>query len=234
MSLQMYNTLKQLPLFQGLGSSEIEDIVSQVRFGFYRHKKGQYIIRSNENCRGLVYLIQGEMEITTTGGDNSYRLTEHVSAPYIIEPERVFGLSQRFSLTYTASSSSCSILFVRKDEVTRLSTDYLVFRMNILNILSTIGQRRAEKMKPVINAAPRDKLVRFLDTISCTSTWPKTLRIRMTTLAAYLSLSRIEVSVELNKLDKEGQIRSQRGMITFYGTFPSTHTRAAETNLPDN
>ncbi|MGM9712843.1 MAG: Crp/Fnr family transcriptional regulator [Prevotella sp.] len=229
----MYNILKRLPLFQGLGSSEIEDIVAQVRFGFYQYKKGQHIIRSDENCRGLVYLIQGEMEITTTGGDNSFRLTELVSAPYIIEPERVYGLRQRFSLTYTASSSSCGILFVRKDEVTRLSTDYLVFRMNMLNILSTIAQRRAEKMMPAINTAPEDKLVRFLDTITCTPTWPKTLRIRMTTLAAYLSLSRLEVSVELNRLDKEGRIRLQRGMITFYETFPpSPHIRASEAGTP--
>ena len=92
MSLQIYDILKPLPLFQGLGSSEIQDIVAHIRFGFSQFKKGQPIIRREENCRGLVYLINGEMDIMTCGENDSFRLYEHVSAPYLIEPERVFGL----------------------------------------------------------------------------------------------------------------------------------------------
>lgn len=215
MPLQIYDILKPLPLFQGLGSSEIQDIVAHIRFGFSQYKKGQPIIRREENCRGLVYLINGEMDIITYGEDNSYKLCEHVTAPYIIEPERVFGLRQRFTLTCTASSP-CSILTVRKEEVMRLSTDYLVFRMNILNILSTIGQRRYELLRPAINNKPRQRIAAFLNAVSHTTTWPKVLRIKMTTLADYLSLSRLDISLELNNLDNEGIIRLQRGIITFH------------------
>lgn len=215
MPLQIYDILKPLPLFQGLGSSEIQDIVAHIRFGFSQYKKGQLIIRREENCRGLVYLINGEMDIITYGEDNSYKLCEHVTAPYIIEPERVFGLRQRFTLTCTASSP-CSILTVRKEEVMRLSTDYLVFRMNILNILSTIGQRRYELLMPAINNKPRQRIAAFLNAVSHTTTWPKVLRIKMTTLADYLSLSRLDISLELNNLDNEGIIRLQRGIITFH------------------
>ena len=218
MSLQIYDILKPLPLFQGLGSSEIQDIVAHIRFGFSQFKKGQPIIRREENCRGLVYLINGEMDIMTCGENDRYRLYEHVSAPYLIEPERVFGLRQKFSLTYTATSP-CSILTVRKDEVMKLSTDYLVFRMNILNILSTIGQHRYDILRPSINRNPRERIAAFLNAVSHTSTWPKVLKIKMTTLAEYLSMSRLEISLELNKLSNEGIIRLQRGIITFHRTI---------------
>lgn len=210
----MYDTLKRLPLFQGLGSSELQDIIGKVRFGFAQYKKGQTVIRKGETCRGLIFLMKGSVEIITTDDEGKYELAEYAEAPVLFEPERLFGLKQHYTCKCRAASQ-CNVLTVRKDDVMKLSTDYLVFRMNILNIISTVGQRAIDITTPKAECGTRKRMENFVNRISRTQTWPKVLRIKMQTLAEFLSLPRLEISKELNRMDSEGKITLQRGIITF-------------------
>ena len=100
--LHLYDQLLELSLFQGMSRSDLAQIAGHSKIRFDKHLDGDTIAKAGEPCHDMVFLTNGRAQVVTTAYDNSYMVEEYVSAPYIIEPEHLFGLSQVFASTYTA------------------------------------------------------------------------------------------------------------------------------------
>ena len=211
--MQLYDKLLGIPLFQGLSSSDLQSIVSSVKFGFYRHKRGQTIIEESQPCQGLVFVLDGDVDMITVSADHSFSVTEVPLLPHAIEPERVFGLNQHYARSYVARSQ-CHCLAIGKDDVMRLATDYVVFRINLLNTISTLSQRLSRQIWACHGSDNRSRVVRFLKEHCVIPSGRKVLHIKMQQLADEINIARLDVSNVLNALDAEGKIILQRGIIT--------------------
>ena len=100
-----------------------------------------------------------------------------------------------------------------KMEVLSLCERNEIFRLNLLNNLSTYSQRCARhpwRQKP---STIRQKLFRFLEDRTLRPAGQVTLRMKMTALAQYIGESRLNVSKELNAMQEEGLLRFSRGII---------------------
>ncbi len=53
----MFDTLLQLPLFQGLCHEDFTNILEKVKLHFTRHKPGEPLIKSGEVCDQLLFLL---------------------------------------------------------------------------------------------------------------------------------------------------------------------------------
>ena len=57
----MFDTLLQLPLFQGLCHEDFTSILDKVKLHFIKHKVGETIIESGSPCKQLCFLLKGEI-----------------------------------------------------------------------------------------------------------------------------------------------------------------------------
>ena len=75
-SLNIYDTLLGLPLFQGLSQSSLTQVVGQTKFEFLRHPAGTQVLSAYSPCHSLIFLIKGSLTATTFSDDRSYELEE--------------------------------------------------------------------------------------------------------------------------------------------------------------
>jgi CRP-like cAMP-binding protein len=210
--MQLYDQLLQFSLFQGLSRDNLAQVVGHTKFGFLKFAAGQTIASDGDPCTLLYFLLSGTLKVTTVSDDHSYTVIEQLEAPYLMQPEAIYGYNQRFTHTYSALTET-SIITIDKDEVMRLSEEFLVFRLNMLNLYATQSQKLLRvpwKHRP---ENLEGRIIRFLRYRCIYPAGPKTFYILMTQLADEVGDSRLDVSRALNKLQEDGLLRLRRGRI---------------------
>lgn len=210
--MQLFDQLLQFPMFQGMSRDHLAQVVGNTKFGFQKFTSGQVVVREDDACTQLYFLLTGTLQVTTRSDDHTYTVVEQVSAPYVLQPEAIYGYNQRFTHTFAALGET-SFITIGKDEVMRLSGHYLVFRLNLLNIFATQSQkllRQSWRHRPETLA---ERIVRFLRSRCVYPAGPKTFHILMTQLADEIGDSRLDISRALNQLQHDGLLRLRRGRI---------------------
>ena len=210
--MQLYDHLLQFPLFQGMSRDNLAQVAGHTKFGFMKCAIGQTIVREDDACTQLYCLLSGKLRFETRSDDRSYRVIEQLEAPYMFQAEAVFGYNQRFTHTVTAIMES-SFITIDKDELLRLSEDFLVFRLNLLNLYATQAQKLLRQPWRHRPESLSDRIVRFLVHHCVYPAGPKTIHILMTQLAAEVGDSRLDVSRVLNQLQRDGLLHLHRGRI---------------------
>jgi len=211
--LQLSNDLLRLPLFLGIGSSELSEIVGNTKFGFHKLLAGQLLAAEGDRCTQLFFLMAGSLSVESHADNHRYSIVEELSAPAVIQPEHLFGLMSRYSRTFSAQTD-CSLLALSKEEILRLLDSYLICRLNFLNILSMQAQRQGRTPWRQNPTDIRQQFFAFLRLRCITQAGRKVLKIKMETLGHELHQSRLNVSHMLNQLQEEGLISITRGLIT--------------------
>lgn len=210
--LSIYEHLLRFPLFQGLSRTELLQMAGQTKFGFQKMAADTVVVKEEQTCDQLLFLISGSLLITTPSDTRSYSVTEHLSAPWLIQPESLFGAHPRYTSTIRTETESHFIL-LSKDEVLRLLDDFLIFRLNYLNLLSTQLQRRGRWPWRNSPATLRQRIIRFFLDHSTYPAGRKLFSILMNQLAQEVGDSRLDVSRVLNAMQSEGFIHLRRGQI---------------------
>lgn len=211
-SFQIIEKLLETPFFQGISKSDLHEIVGKTKFGFAKYDEGKSIVRAESYCNEMLFVLSGTVEIITESADHSYTVSEYCTAPLQIQPQRLFGLRQRYTSTYKAKSP-CSLMTLSKSEVVKIYNNYEVFRINLLNQIASDYQKLADRQWASSGNTLRSRIVNFFKVHSYRPAGEKFFKIKMNTLANELNDSRLNVSIELNKLQNEGQISLSRGMI---------------------
>ena len=210
--LQLLDKLLQFPLFLGMSRDDLEIVAGHTRFGFLKLEAGKTVVKSGDNCNQLHFLINGSLRIRTYSDDYGYSIEEQMQAPNILQLESVFGYYQRYTHDYIALTD-VNFITIDKEEVMRLTEDFLVFRLNIMNHFATLAQK---KMRQVWTRPPQsleERVIRFLVQHSTYPAGHKVFNILMTRLADELNDSRLNVSRVLNEMQHKGMITLGRGRI---------------------
>ena len=207
-----YDQLLRFQLFQGLSRTELLQLAGQTKFGFTKMAAGKQVIREGDACQQLWFLVSGSLLLTTESDDHGYSLTEDITAPWLLQPEVLFGASPRYTCS-VKTLSDAHFITLTKDEVMRLLDDFLIFRLNFINLLSTQSQRRQHRSWRRQPLSLRDRIIAFLLDRSTYPAGHKTVRILMTRLAQEVNDSRLDVSHELNKMQDEQLLTLHRGRI---------------------
>ena len=210
--LNMYGLLLKLPLFQGLGYADLSEIVGHTRFQFLHCPACARIVDAGAPCTDLVFLIKGLASAVSDAADLRFSVEEEVSAPSLFQPEFLFGLTPRYTQTFT-TVTECDLLMISKLEFSKLISSYEIFRTNYLNIISTRNQRLSLLAWRPLPDSIRERITRFLKD-HCQ--WPsgrKIFHIKMQQIADVTGDSRINVSRELHAMDAEQLLHVSRGQI---------------------
>lgn len=210
--LQIYDRLLQFPLFQGMSRDDLEIVAGHTRFGFQKVTAGRQIIHAGDPCTHLYFLINGTLKIETFSDDSRYSVIEQMSSPYILQQESIFGYYQRYTHNFYALTDA-NFLTLDKEEVVRLSEDFLVFRLNLMNHLATQSQKLIQMQWRRSPLSLRERIVRFFFQHTLYPAGPKTFHILMERLAEEVCDSRLNVSRVLNRLKDAGMLELHRGRI---------------------
>ena len=178
----MFDTLLQLPLFQGLAQEDFTNILGKVKLHFVRHKAGVCIIKAGEVCNRLVFVLKGEVEAFTTKADIPYGVTEFFQAPYLLEPQSMFGMNTSFVTNYTASAETDTVS-ISKSFVLNELFKYEIFRLNYMNIISNRAQSLKARLWMPVPDDTEGRIVHFICQRCEQSNGKKALKIKMEELA---------------------------------------------------
>ena len=210
--LKIYDQLLQFPLFQGMSHDDLEIVAGHIRFGFMKVSAGKRIVTAGDPCNQLYFVISGMVKVEHFADDGRFSVLEHMSAPYVIQQEAIFGYYQRYTRSVTAQTD-VSLLTIDKEEVLRLLEDFLVFRLNLVNHYATQTQKLSQQLWRGAPQTLRERVIRFLIAHCSYPAGSKTFFILMERLAQELNDSRLNVSRVLNQLQYEGLIELHRGRV---------------------
>ena len=212
MENRLYDNLLVLPLFMGMSRSDLMDIAGQTKFDFKKVEDGETIVREGEACQRLYFLLSGEIMVITEADDHGYRIEEDIFGPEIFQIERIFGLTQRFTHTYIAKHG-CSLMSISKQEMQKLSDKFEIFRINLLNLISTQTQKNNRRLFRVPPKTLSERITRFFESHCIRPAGEKMFYIKMTRLAEEMNVKRIYVSNALNEMQDHKLIKLYRGRI---------------------
>lgn len=206
------NTLLELPIFLGMSKGDIAELREKDLMSMSVVAKGTDVVAFGQRCDRLLVVAKGSVRVITEAVDHSYVLEEVVQAPFMIQPERLFGLNQRYTSRCLAHSV-CELVVIAKADVLRLMNMSIVFSMNLLNALTTRTQRLDRMGWHRQSDSIAGRVVRFLEDRCVSAAGYKLLRIKMVDLADELGCSRLEVSEALHELEQKELIRMKRSAI---------------------
>jgi len=208
----MYDTLLQLPLFQGLAKNDFTSILDKVKIHFLKRKAGDTVALGGEDCRELVFLLNGSLVSKTSDRDELYTFYEAINAPFLIEPYSLFGWSTKYVSTYTALTA-CNLVTIEKAYLLSELNNYEIIRLNYLNVLSNRAQNLHDRLWTNLPESLHDRIVEFILLHSYVPGGEKRLKIKMDDLAKLLSSTRIRVSKALNEMQDKHWLTLHRGEI---------------------
>ena len=210
--MPLYAKLIELPMFQGMSTDDLVAVLGQTRFDFAQKKAEETIAKAANECTHLCFLLNGKMQVASQADDNSYTFIEEIDAPYILQPENLFGISPRYTRTFIAQST-CSLLLLSKSEVLRLTDDFIIFKFNLLNTISTQAQKAARLPWRHCRSPLLHRIARFFIVHCLHPAGKKLVHIKMEKLANEMNDSRLNVSRALNHMQSQGLIELKRGRI---------------------
>lgn len=210
MENSIFETLLELPFFQGMGRSDMTMIMNSLPLKPQNVSANKGIVMQNENCQQLIFILKGTLRIVTEAEHHLFTVSERIQGPAVIQPEALFGIYPHYRSTYQAQTE-VTLIRIPKHSALQIIASYDIFRLNVLNYLSTIIFK---KHRPCWNILPDESLeqriVRFILQHIQYPAGEKTLHIRMLDLAGILNDTRINVSQSLNRMQKEGKLILKR------------------------
>lgn len=204
--------LLHISLFTGFSRLDFIDIVGQTPFDFRTFRPGQVLVKQDAESQSLCLLLSGEVESEVDSPDHSYRLKERLSAPWIVQPECLFGLHNRYSRTIRALSE-VQVVMLSKQSVLKLMTDYPTFQINFYNGLSTVAQQANRFLWQTRGRTIEARFRNFLLHRSLRPRGFRELHIRMEDLAVELGTTRLRISQMLAAFTSKGLLTHSRGDI---------------------
>lgn len=139
----MFETLMDLPLFQGATLQKLSDVVGQAKFHFLKYPAEEIIIRAHEPCHHLTFVLSGSVRISTYNANGRFAIAQTLKAPAVISPDFLFGMVTQYPGTVMALDD-VSILKISKADFINILESDRVFLFNYLNMLSVNAQKSIE------------------------------------------------------------------------------------------
>ncbi len=212
MESNFLDALLELPLFQGLGKNDVNQIMETAQIDFVKCASGKRVAQQDTPCKGLIFLLKGTLTQHTYSDDHSYGFCERVSAPSVLQPESLYGLHPRYTHSYTAQTEA-QIIIVSKSSVNQVFMKYEVFRLNVINLLSTLVFRSQRLLWQAAAENTEQHIMKFIHRHAQYPAGEKIVEITMEELGRQLNDTRINISKALNDMQKRNLVLLRRKKI---------------------
>lgn len=212
----MFEKLQSLPLLMGLSVDNLMDIVEKVNFEFKKFHYGHTFVTQGEKCDKIIYVLNGSLCTSKHDINRSFILNEiFKQEPYIIEPQNLWGMHQRFERSYSFVSDG-GICIIEKRHINYMMTHYDIIKTNFLSMICNKLQYATERLAKNIPKSTEEKILLFLKHNKIYFAGKTEIKIKMQQLAYLIADTRLNVSKVLNKWKSVGIADINRGNLIIY------------------
>lgn len=208
----LYSKMLCLPLFMGMSRDELQHSLAKATMVFGKYAHGDTVVRGGQDCGRMLIVTHGDVEVTAQS-QSGYSVTETLHSPVIIQPECIFGRFQTFSRNIVAASPQVNTMIIEKADILSLADSSFVFRLNLVNYLSTSLQKSDNMLWQKGTASLERRIINFLVPRCVVPSGHKFFKIKMQTLGELLNVTRIEISQALDTMQDRGLVKKHRGRI---------------------
>lgn len=203
-----YSLLSGSPLFKGMASSDIEEILNLVPYRLKKFQSGSMISQSGDIVESLIIVISGVVKGEMVDYTGRVIKIEDISAPGALASAFIFGNKNRFPVNVIATSEG-ELLLLAKSDFLRLLMKYNKLLVNFLDMISTRSQFLSEKIKFLNFKTIKGKLAFFILQKSGIHGVLVTLGMTQSDLADFFGVARPSIARALRELEDEGYIEAK-------------------------
>ena len=208
----MFDTLLSLPLFQGLGHADLTRILESTRLVFETVSEGARIVAQDAPCDGLLFVLKGQVLQHTLSADRTWNVQEELPSPAVVGMEVLYGSVRSHRHTLTALSE-VRLLRMEKRTVAALTAYFEVFRLNVLNLLTTSTVRREQLLWLPAEHHLKGRIRLFMRAHLQRPAGRKVFGITMRQLGLYLGEDKRYISRALHEMQDSGLLLLDRSTI---------------------
>lgn len=194
----MYERLRSLPLFQGVGPERISELIERLPFHFLKFKEGETIIKAGDKCECVRFVVSGSVRIVMKSTDFNVKLLQTLTAPEVLGPDSLFGIDNSYPFSAYAATD-CGIMQLTKSDYMKMLMTDKVFLFNILNYLSSNCQRYSTILQ-MTQGNIAERLAREITNLTTPRSTDVVLEFQQKDLCALLGTQRNSLIAALDKM----------------------------------
>ncbi len=132
--------LLTLPLFSGVNTQKIQEVVGKYKFHFLKYADKEPLITAGDPCTHIRFIISGSVRTSVESPDGRIKVSQTLSAPNVIAPDYFFGRTTTYPCSVRAEGT-VGIVDIEKSEYLKIIESDPVFLFNFLNLLSMDAQQ---------------------------------------------------------------------------------------------
>ncbi|MGL4411295.1 MAG: Crp/Fnr family transcriptional regulator [Bacteroidales bacterium] len=197
-----YDTILQLPLFQGLSRVDLTNTIERFSFHFQKYKDGERIVTGGSPSTHVIFIMNGEIRSELHNDKKTLRITEIGEAPCMITPLNMYGHIQTH-LCDVFAVGNVGIMKIEKQSFFSMIQTNEIFYYNILNYLSGRNQISTKSLLNIFGTNARKRFALWLLPLTNSYATKIILNCRRTNLASILGLSRPTLQTMLEGMVEE-------------------------------
>lgn len=201
----IYNTLRSLPLFKGVAVEKLEEIVANTRLHFLKYSEGEPIVRQNERCTHIKFLISGSVRVSFSATRNRFKVSQTISAPDVIMLDYLFGRVTNYPCDAVALEPT-GIVQLEKADFIKLMMNDEVFLFNFLNTLSMNAQKSIDGVLALSTGALEERIAFWILALTQTRSTDIILQARQRELYTLFNVQRMSLISTLESMRDRGLI----------------------------
>jgi CRP/FNR family transcriptional regulator, dissimilatory nitrate respiration regulator len=203
-----YSSLSDSPLFKGLTTLEIEEILSVVPYRIKKYQADTLISQSGEPVNSLMIVIKGVVKGEMTDYAGRVIKIEDIPAPGALASAFMFGSKNRFPVNVLAVTDT-EILTIDKPDFLKLLMNNDKILVNFLDMISNRSQFLSEKIKFLNFKTIKGKLAHFILQKAGNERSSIVLDMTQNDLADFFGVTRPSVARAIGDLEEEGLIQAK-------------------------
>ncbi len=208
------DALHNMPLFQGIGKTELSQLISCLSAGERKYDKGQIIFMAGDTPKHLAVVLDGNVRVFREDLLGNRTILGEFGKGELFGETFALAKSEALSVTVAATQPS-QILLIEGWRITGTCPHCCGFHSRLIeNMMAILAKKNlllTEKMEIMAKRTTRDKLMYYLSAQSqraCSLSFE--IPFNRQELADYLCVDRSAMSSELGKLQREGILTYER------------------------
>jgi CRP-like cAMP-binding protein len=202
-----FSLLTDCPLFRGLISTEIEEILDSIPYQTQKFNSGSLIAQSGELVQSFRIVFNGIVKGEMVDYSGKVIKIEDIPAPGAIAPAFIFGNKNRYPVNVVAVSDA-EIMVIDKTEFLKLLMRNDKILVNFLDMISNRSQFLSEKIKFLNFKTIKSKLAQYILKLAGDNKTFVKLDKTQNDLADYFGVARPSVARALGDLEEDGLIKA--------------------------
>lgn len=202
-----FTVLLNAPVFKGLKSEEIGEMISRVPYKTKKYRPGAMIAQSGTPVGSFMMVLKGVVKGEMIDYSGRVIKIEDIPSPGAIASAFIFGSRNLFPVNVISMTES-EILIIEKNDFLNLLKENDKVLTNYLDVISNRSQFLSEKIKFLNFKTIKGKLAQYILQLAGPGNSELRLGITQSEIAEYFGVARPSINRVIREMEDEGIIRT--------------------------